>query len=156
MGTTLLRAFLALGAITWGAAAPGVFLSWSFAAGTMESLGAAPIPYDRMLEYWLRMASGAFALVGCIYLLLLLWPQRFREIIPWMGAFGLCEGVILLVYGLRLGLSPWPFYGDVAACFVSGAGILTCWPAARVRLHPEGVEALPPPNREDPPGSWGP
>ena len=34
------------------------------------------------------------------------------------------EGVLLLVSGLRLGLGPFPFYGDVAACFLGGAGIL--------------------------------
>ncbi len=34
------------------------------------------------------------------------------------------EGTVLLVYGLQLALPPLPFYGDVAACFVGGTGIL--------------------------------
>jgi len=36
----------------------------------------------------------------------------------------LVEGIILLVHGLRLALPPFPFYGDVPACFLGGAGIL--------------------------------
>ena len=130
MKLTLLRAFLGLGAATWGAAAPGVFLKWRTAADAMEGFGASPVTYDRMLDYWLRMASGGFALVGCLYLLLMIWPRRFREIVPFMGWFALIEGVVLLGHGLRLGLHPWPFYGDVSACFVSGGGILICWRSA--------------------------
>jgi hypothetical protein len=34
------------------------------------------------------------------------------------------EGIILLVHGLRLGLPPFPFYGDTSACILGGAGIL--------------------------------
>src|SRR5262252_6994887 len=111
-----LRAFLGLAAVTWGAAVPGVFVSWEAAATAMEGFGAAPVGYDKMLDYWLRMASAAFGLMGCIYLLPTIRPRRFREFIPWLGLFALVEGAVLLVHGIRLGLQPWPFYGDVAAC----------------------------------------
>lgn len=33
------------------------------------------------------------------------------------------EGLILLLHGLRLGLPPFPFYGDVSACLVLGIAI---------------------------------
>ena len=77
-----------------------------------------------MLDYWLRMAAGVFALIGGWYLVLMLWPRKFHAAVPWFGALMLVEGVILLVHGLRLGLGPFPFFGDVSACFVGGAGIL--------------------------------
>lgn len=77
-----------------------------------------------MLEYWLRMASGAFGLVGLWYLALMLWPRKFHAAIPWFGALMIAEGVILLLTGLRLHLPPFPFYGDTAACFVGGGGVL--------------------------------
>jgi uncharacterized membrane protein HdeD (DUF308 family) len=70
------------------------------------------------------MAAGAFALIGGWYLVLMLWPQKFHAAIPWFGTLMLVEGVILLVHGLRLSLQPFPFYGDVSACFLGGAGIL--------------------------------
>jgi hypothetical protein len=124
MHLRLLKLFLAFGAFAWGISAVGVFVSWSEAVKLLEGLGAKPIAYDPMLDYWLRMAAGAFALIGGWYLALMLWPQKFHAAIPWFGTLMLVEGLILLVHGLRLGLGPFPFYGDVSACFLGGAGIL--------------------------------
>ncbi len=131
MRLRLLRLFLGFAAFAWGISVVGVFLSWSAAANALQGLGAQPIPYDRMLDYWLRMASGAFALVGCWYLVLMLWPHRFAAAIPWFGALMLVEGCILLFHGLRLSLPPLPFSGDTAACFVGGSGILYLSGSAR-------------------------
>lgn len=141
-----LRLFLGLAAVTWGAAMPGVFLSWDTATTAMQGFGAGPVTYDKMLDYWLRMASAAFGLIGCLYLLPTVRPQRFWELIPWLGLLAVVEGSVLIVHGVRLGLHPWPFYGDVAACLVSGVGILACW--SRVRVEPlEGtVEPCATPN----------
>jgi hypothetical protein len=98
----------------------GVFLSWSAAANALQELGAQPIAYDRMLDYWLRMASGAFALVGCWYLVMMIWPRRFAAAIPWFGALMLVEGFVLLFHGIRLGLPPFPFYGVPVSSEVGG------------------------------------
>jgi hypothetical protein len=64
MHLRLLRLFLGFSAFAWGVSVVGVFVSWSAAADALQGLGAQPIAYDRMLDYWLRMAAGAFALVG--------------------------------------------------------------------------------------------
>src|SRR5262245_235456 len=127
----LLRLFLAGSAFAWGVSVFGVFLPWPTAVETLQGLGAKTIPADPMLDYWLRMASGAFFLVGVLFLLLALYPKRFANIIPVMGAIMLAEGAILLFHGVRLGLSPFPFYGDTAFCFVSGGGILLLRDSAR-------------------------
>ena len=124
MQLRLLRIFLGFAAFAWGISLVGVFLSWSAAAQALQGLGAQPIQYDRMLDYWLRMAAGAFALVGCWYLVLMIWPQKFHVAIPWFGGLMLVEGIILLVHGIRLFLPPFPFYGDTSACMVGGGGIL--------------------------------
>ncbi len=124
MHVRLLRLFLGFSAFAWGVSIFGVFLSWSAASQALEGLGAKPIEYDRMLDYWLRMASGAFALVGCWYFILMLKPQKYYAAIPWFGALMLVEGAILLVHGVRLSLPPFPFYADTAACLIGGAGIL--------------------------------
>ncbi len=97
----------------------------------LQGLGAKPIAYDPMLDYWLRMASGAFALVGVWFLVMTVWPRKFYAAIPWFGAFMLVEGLILLVHGLRLSLPPSPLYGDVSACLLGGAGILVLARQAR-------------------------
>lgn len=124
MPLRLLRLFLGFAAFAWGISVVGVFASWPQAAEMLQGLGAKPIAYDPMLDYWLRMAAGAFALIGGWYLVLMLWPQKFHAAIPWFGALMLVEGLILLIHGLRLSLPPFPFYGDVSACFLGGAGIL--------------------------------
>ena len=102
----------------------GVFASWEQVNCIASSMGAKPIAYDPMLDYWLRMICGAFTLVGVWYLALAVWPRKFAVVIPWFGWLMVAEGVILLAHGLRLGLPPLPFYGDVAACLIGGAGIV--------------------------------
>ena len=89
------------------------------------------MPYDPMLDYWRRMVCGAFGLVGCWYVMLMLWPRIFSVAIPWFGAIMVVEGIILLVHGLRLSLPPFPFYGDTAACLLLGGGIVYLSPAAK-------------------------
>jgi hypothetical protein len=121
----LLRVALFFSAFVWGVSAFGVVLKWETAAGALQGLGANPIAYDPMLDYWLRMAAGAFALVGTGYLLLALFPYKYAIMLPWFGWIMIFEGIILLVHGLRLGLGPFPFAGDVSASFAGGFGILT-------------------------------
>ncbi len=125
MQLRLLRIFLGFAAIAWGASVFGVFASWSGAVHTLQGLGAQAIVYDRMLDYWLRMTAGAFALVGCWYFVLMWQPRKYYVAIPWFGALMVVEGIILLVHGIRLGLAPLPFYADTAACLVGGSAILS-------------------------------
>jgi len=100
----LLRVALVFSAAVWGVSAFGVFLKWDTAAGALQGMGAKLIPYDPMLDYWLRMASGAFALVGTGYLLLAISPRKYAVMLPWFGWIMIVEGMILLVHGLRLEL----------------------------------------------------
>jgi len=120
--------FAALG---WGVTVVGVFAGWPQVNDIAQSMGAKPIAYDPMLDYWLRMISGAFTLIGLWYLVLALWPRKFAAAIPWFGWVMVLEGVVLLVSGLRLDIGPFPFYGDVSACLILGAGILILSRAAR-------------------------
>lgn len=131
MKLRLLRWLLGFSALVWGVSFYGVFARWNAAEQALQGLGARPIAYDPMLDYWLRMAAGAFGLVGVWYLVLTLRPQKFAAAIPWFGALMVAEGAILLAHGVRLHLPPFPFYGDVAACFVGGGGILLLAGAAK-------------------------
>ena len=122
---------LVFSAFVWGVSAFGVFLKWEAAAGALQGMGAKPIAYDPMLDYWLRMASGAFALVGTGYLLLAISPRKYAVMLAWFGWIMIAEGMILLTHGLRLGLNPFPFIGDVSASFAGGLGILLLKNSAR-------------------------
>ena len=132
MPLRLLRLFLGFAAFAWGVSVVGVFASWPQVNRLAQGMGAQPIAYDPMVDYWLRMMAGAFALIGVWYLMLMLWPRKFHAAIPWFGWLMVAEGVILLVSGLRLGLGPFPFYGDVSACFLGGAGIIIFAKATRL------------------------
>jgi len=136
MHLRLLRLFLGFAALAWGVSVVGVFLSWSTAEEALQGLGARPIAYDPMLDYWLRMAAGAFALIGCWYLILMIWPHKFSVAIPWFGGLMLVEGVILLIHGLRLSLPPFPFHGDTSACFLGGGAIVYLSRYARAEHKP--------------------
>lgn len=133
MKLRLLRLFLGFSALAWGVSFYGAFASWTAAEAALQGLGAKPIAYDPMLDYWLRMASGAFGLIGVWYLVLMIWPRKFCRAIPWFGWLMVAEGVLLLVHGVRLQLPPFPFYGDMAACFIGGLGILLTAHAARAK-----------------------
>ncbi|MDR3457719.1 MAG: hypothetical protein P4N60_09755 [Verrucomicrobiae bacterium] len=131
MQLRLLRLFLGFAAFAWGISVVGVFATWPKINEIAQGMGAQPIAYDPMLDYWLRMMAGAYALIGVWYLMLMLWPKKFSAAIPWFGALMVVEGIILLVTGLRLGLGPFPFYGDVSASLLGGAGIIIFARAAK-------------------------
>jgi hypothetical protein len=131
MPLRLLKLFLIFSAFGWGVCIVGVFANWEQVNCIASGMGAKPIAYDPMLAYWLRMICGAFTLVGVWYLVLALWPKKFAVAIPFFGWLMIAEGVILLISGLRLGIGPFPFYGDVSACFLGGAGSVYFAKAAR-------------------------
>lgn len=123
MKLRLLQIFLASGAFGWGISVYGVFASWPAAVTELQGLGAGAIPHDPMLDYWLRMAAGAFTAIGVFLLVLAVNPKRFAAVLPLVGVLLIAEGLVLLVHGLRLGLEPLPFYVDVTFCLVTGIGI---------------------------------
>jgi hypothetical protein len=126
----LLRLVLVCCGLTWGASVVGVFVSWETAARMLEGLGANPVAYDRMLDYWLRLAAGAFSLLGIGYLVLALQPRKYAAVLPWAAWLMLIEGIVLAWHGLRLGLPPFPFYADVSACGLGGIALLMLRDAA--------------------------
>ena len=120
----ILRMLLFFSAFVWGISVFGVVVPWDKAVEALNGLGAGAIPHDPMLEYWLRMAAGAFTGVGIFFLVLAINPRRYANVIPLAAGLMFGEGVVLLVSGLRLGLRPFPFYADTAACLAVAAGII--------------------------------
>ena len=121
----LLRSFLAIAGLGWGSTIIGVIIPWDFAIEHLQIFGGSgPIPNDPMLNYWLRMAAGAFGMIGIIFLVAAWQPLKYANIIPLLGLLNLCEGLILLAYGLMLELSFFPFVVDVSIGIVPGVGIL--------------------------------
>ena len=120
----LLRLLLFVAAFGWAISVVGIVVPWRTAEVALSGLGAAPIPHDPMLDYWLRMACGAFVAMGCIFLAAAVNPRRFRPFFPFVTVLMVAQGFILLIHGLRLGLRPFPFWRDVSFCILVGVGIL--------------------------------
>ena len=123
MKMRLLRLLLLAAAFAWAVSVVAVVLPWPIAVTALQGLGAGTIPSDPMLDYWLRMAAGAFTGVGIFFLALALWPERFANVIGMASVLMFAEGLVVLVHGFRLGLRPFPFYADTAFCLVVGGGI---------------------------------
>ena len=115
----------------WGISILGVLLPWPVATTGLNDLGAGTIPEDPMLDYWLRMAGGGFTMIGAIFAAALINPRKYSVVLPLMAYLSIAEGIVLLVSGLRLGLPPFPFWGDTSFCLGVGIGILHVYPRAR-------------------------
>ena len=121
----ILRLLLLFAGLGWGLTIIGAFLPWEWATGHLEEFGGSgPIPNDVMLNYWMRMASGAFAFVGAFFLLAAWKPYEYKNIIPILAYGSVLEGAILIFYGLKLELPIFPFGPDVAIAMIPGIGIL--------------------------------
>lgn len=109
----------------WGLTIVGAFLPWEWATEHLEKFGGSgEIPDDVMLNYWMRMASGAFGFVGIFFLLAAWKPQEYKNIIPVLAYGSIAEALILIFYGVKFGLPIFPFGPDVAIALVPGIGIL--------------------------------
>jgi len=121
----ILRLLLLGAGLGWGLTIVGAFLPWEFATEHLEKFGGSgEIPDDVMLNYWMRMASGAFGLVGAFFLLAAWKPQTYANILPILAYGSLFEGAVLLFYGIKFDLAVFPFGPDVAIALIPRVGIL--------------------------------
>jgi hypothetical protein len=120
-----LRLLLLGAGLGWGLTIVGAFLPWDWATEHLEKFGGSgEIPNDVMLNYWMRMASGAFGIVGAFFLLAAWKPFLYKEIIPILAYGSILEGAILLFYGLKFELPIFPFGPDVAIALIPGIGVM--------------------------------
>ena len=120
------RIFLLAGAIGWGISILGVLLPWSVMDIVLQNMGAASPITDVQVQYWFRMATGAWSIIGFLYLMVLLKPQKYNNLIPLLAWGTVFEGIVLLIHGLYLNLPLFPFAGDVGFCLIVGGGLLLC------------------------------
>ena len=112
------------GAIGWGVSILGVLLPWSVMDIVLQNMGASAPVTDVQVQYWFRMATGAWSIIGFLYLIVLLKPQKYNNLIPLLGWGTLFEGIVLLIHDLYLNLPLFPFAGDVGFCLIVGGGLL--------------------------------
>ena len=118
------RIFLLAGAIGWGVSILGVLLPWSVMDIVLQNMGATAPITDLQGQYWFRMATTAWSIIGFLYLIVLLKPQKYNNLIPLLAWGTVFEGIVLLIHGLYLNLPLFPFAGDVGFCLIVGGGLL--------------------------------
>ena len=111
-------------AIAWGVSVAGLVLPWSMVEKELGGLGAGLPIGDVMVIYWLKMAAAVYTLMGCFFVIVAIWPFKYRPIVGLIGYMHLILGAVFLINGLMLGVEAIPLYADVGFCFCVGAGIL--------------------------------
>ncbi len=123
----MLRLGLLLSACGWGISFFFTFAPWETAARQLHDMGANEIPYDPLLDYWLRMASSAFGCIGIASALACLRPEKFTGMISLLGPFHFIVGATLVVASYKNQLTPdlhSTFLPDITFCFLAGLLIL--------------------------------
>jgi hypothetical protein len=118
-----LRIGLLVSAIGWGISFYFTFASWSAATGQLYGMGAGPISYQPLLDYWLRMASSVFGCIGAGSAIACVQPQIFASFIRLLGPFHFVIGTTLSIaaYANRLTPPLHPtFVPDIVFCFLAG------------------------------------
>lgn len=118
------RIFLLAGTVGWGIAVLGVLLPWNLMDRILRNMGAVASITDPQIQYWFRMATGSWSIIGFFFLAVLLRPEKYENLIPLLAGASIFEGVILLIHGMMLQLPWFPFAGDVVFCLLVGAGLL--------------------------------
>ena len=115
---------LVAGAIGWGVSVLGVLLPWKVMMPMLQSMGSSSDFSDAQMQYWLRMACGGWSIIGFLFMMALLNPRKYGNLVPLLAWCSLFEGIVLLVHGLISGVALFPFAGDVLFCLVVGGGLL--------------------------------
>lgn len=114
---------LLFSSIGWGISFFFTFAPWSMAVAQLRAMGAGPIPYDPLADYWLRMASAVFGCIGIASALACVRPQDFASFIRLLGPFHFVIGITLVTAAyqndLDSNLHP-TFIADIVFCFTVG------------------------------------
>ncbi|MFC1614107.1 hypothetical protein ACFL5K_02300 [Gemmatimonadota bacterium] len=107
----------ALGCLT---AVPLVILPWGIIENIMLCFGLEPIPDTPAAMYFVRVACGVFGLVGIFFIILARNPLDYGPMLN-LCAYGLIVfGLLSLIIGLSLKMSPIVFLGDVIFGIILG------------------------------------
>ena len=136
----LLRLFLLSSAVAWGVSVAGLVFPWSVVEKELVGLGAEP-GIDVMVQYWLKMAAAVYTLMGCFFVMVAVWPMKYRAVIGPIGVLHVILGTVFLINGLVLGIDVIPLYVDVGFCYCIGVGIVTA--NSKLRKNNACAEAHP-------------
>jgi len=123
-----LKVVLVVMGVLFLVSAPGTVLPWSSVVGWAAIWGLQAPPDHPLVDYFVRMASLAFALIGIFLLVLATDPLRYRPMLVLTVCGCFAVAVVALAAG-RLAEMPALWYlGDAVGCVVAAVLILAFWP----------------------------
>ena len=133
-----LKAALWICAIGCLTAVPFIILPWGVIENIMIRFGVEPIPDIPAAMYFVRIACGVFGLIGIYFIILARNPLTHGPMLN-LGAYGLIFfGLLALILGLSLEISPLVFLGD--AVFGIVLGIFIAVLSSKARKDPKVKE----------------
>lgn len=111
----------AIGCLT---AVPFIFFPWAAVENIGSWFGIEPLPNMPIAVYFFKVVFGVFGLIGVFFIILATNPLKYGAMLN-LGAFGLILfGLLALVLGFFIGLSPIVYIGDGLSGLVLGIVIL--------------------------------
>lgn len=86
------RILLLAGAVGWGISILGVLLPWSLMNRILQNMGAAISITDPQVQYWFRMATGGWSIIGFFFLMAFLKPEKYKNLVPLLAGASIFEG----------------------------------------------------------------
>lgn len=117
----VLRFGLLLATWGWGISFAFLFSPWETSITQLQRMGLGDLPYQPILDYWLRMAGATFGCIGMAAGLACWKPDRFRILIQLLGPFHVFIGVVLVVAARQNSLQPeihTSYFVDIPFCFL--------------------------------------
>ncbi|MDI6752725.1 MAG: hypothetical protein QME07_07785 [bacterium] len=103
---------------------PFMVLPWAMVENAYRWFGYEPIPAIPTAMYLFRIACGIFGLIGVYFIILAQNPLRYGLMLS-LGAYGLISfGLLCLVVGIILKMSPMFYIGEASFPLVLGIIIL--------------------------------
>lgn len=123
----LLRLLLLVVAAAGLFSSVALFIPWATTVAILKQIGIGGVPAafsSPIIEYWMFTSAAVSGVVGYLYLVAALKPEKFWPIVPILGWGLIFIGVAVGYHGFRLGLPLWPLGGDLGICAVCGPGII--------------------------------
>lgn len=107
----------AIGCLT---AVPFIVLPWTAVESFILWFGIDPIPDAPVVMYLFRVICGIAGLIGVYFILLARSPLAYGPMLD-LGAYGLIVfGLLSLIVGLSIGISPKVYIGDASSGLILG------------------------------------
>jgi hypothetical protein len=119
-----LKVTLWIAAIGCLVAIPFIALPWTVLEKFILFFDVGTIPNDPLAMYLLRVSCGVYGLIGVYFVILAKNPLNYGPMLN-IGAYGLVLfGLLSLLVGLGLGLSPKVYAGDSLSGLILGIAVI--------------------------------